>query len=107
MGALLFERNKHGSDREGKTFEYFAFDISSPRNRCLVWWAEHFGEVGVRNFEAEEREGEETEQKSKERQERECVCVRLQGTRERDKRELLKWLSLVKKRIECYLRAEC
>ena len=48
----------------------------------MVWWAEHFGEVGVRNFEAEEREGEETEQKTEQKKkretrerERESVCV--------------------------------
>ena len=93
MGALLFEPNKHGSNREGKTFEDFAFDISSPRTRGLVWWAEHFGELGVRNFEAVEREGEETDRKQskkpkRNKRERECVCDFrvLERERERDER---------------------
>ena len=78
----------------------------------MVWWAEHFGELGVRNFEAVEREGEETDRKQskkpkRNKRERECVCDFrvLERERERETRELLKWLSLVKKRsrIECYL----
>ena len=62
----------------------------------MVWWAEHFGEVGVRNFEAEEREGEETEQKTEQKKKREtrerervCVCDFrvLERERERERQE--------------------
>ena len=59
----------------------------------MVWWAEHFGELGVRNFEAVEREGEETDRKQskkpkRNKRERECVCDFrvLERERERDER---------------------